>query len=153
DRYARRLPARRRSRHPLRVGQARSGVGKGRTPGRDWPQHEDRQQPRDEHLSRGRGPAVHRGGARAEARTRADVAHGKTMASDPRRVFRELHQSGCFVMPNPWDVGSARLLAQIGFKAVATTSAGFAWSIGRPDTGVTLAEALAHLRAISESVD
>lgn len=67
--------------------------------------------------------------------------------------FRELHQSGCFVMPNPWDAGSAKLLAAMGFPAVATTSAGFAWTMGRADNGVTLDEVLAHLRAISAAVD
>jgi 2-methylisocitrate lyase-like PEP mutase family enzyme len=68
-------------------------------------------------------------------------------------LFRQLHQSGCFVIPNPWDVGSARLLAQLGFKALATTSSGFAWSLGRRDNHVTLAESLGHLRAISASVE
>jgi len=66
--------------------------------------------------------------------------------------FRELHQSGCFVIPNPWDLGSARLLEQLGFPALATTSAGFAWSLGRPDSGVSLDQTLAHLRAISAIV-
>jgi 2-methylisocitrate lyase-like PEP mutase family enzyme len=69
------------------------------------------------------------------------------------RVFRQLHQSGCFVMPNPWDIGSARLLAQLGFPALATTSSGFAWSLGRPDNHVTVEEALAHLRSIAGGVD
>jgi methylisocitrate lyase len=72
--------------------------------------------------------------------------------ADRCRTFRQLHQSGCFVMPNPWDVGSARLLVGLGFPAVATTSAGFAWSMGRPDGGVTLPEALAHLRAVAQAV-
>jgi 2-methylisocitrate lyase-like PEP mutase family enzyme len=67
--------------------------------------------------------------------------------------FRELHQSGCFVIPNPWDLGSARLLAQLGFPALATTSSGFAWSLGRQDNKVSLDEALAHMRAISRAVD
>ena len=58
------------------------------------------------------------------------------------RVFHDLHQTGCFVMPNPWDIGSARFLAQLGFPALATTSAGFAWSLGRRDNGVSLTEAL-----------
>src|SRR6266540_135656 len=58
-------------------------------------------------------------------------------------TFRRLHQSGCFVIPNPWDVGSARYLARLGFKALATTSSGFAWSKGRADNRVSLAEALA----------
>jgi 2-methylisocitrate lyase-like PEP mutase family enzyme len=70
----------------------------------------------------------------------------------PTRVFRDLHAKGCFVLPNPWDVGSARLLEQLGFPALATTSAGFAWSLGRPDNGVTVDEALVHFRTISESV-
>jgi 2-methylisocitrate lyase-like PEP mutase family enzyme len=76
-----------------------------------------------------------------------------TPSSDRCATFRRLHQSGCFVMPNPWDLGSARLLARLGFPALATTSSGFAWSLGRPDNGVTLAEALVHLRSISTGVD
>ena len=76
-----------------------------------------------------------------------------TAATDRCRVFRQLHQSGCFVMPNPWDLGSARVLRQLGFPAVATTSAGFAWSLGRPDNGVSLEEALAHFRVIASGVD
>ena len=77
------------------------------------------------------------------------------MTTPPDRcgVFRRLHEAGCFVMPNPWDLGSARVLAQLGFPALATTSAGFAWSLGRPDNGVSLADALAHMRAIAASVD
>jgi methylisocitrate lyase len=74
-------------------------------------------------------------------------------ADDRRRSFRQLHQSGCFVMPNPWDLGSARLLAQLGFPALATTSSGFAWSLGRRDNHVSFEEALAHLRAIAGGVD
>lgn len=69
------------------------------------------------------------------------------------RSFRELHQAGCFVIPNPWDLGSARLLVQLGFPALASTSCGFAWSIDRRDHGVSLEETLAHLRSICESVD
>jgi len=68
-------------------------------------------------------------------------------------AFRKLHQSGCFVMPNPWDAGSAWMLARLGFPAVATTSAGFAWSMGRPDNGVSVDEALQHMRAIAQAVD
>jgi 2-methylisocitrate lyase-like PEP mutase family enzyme len=67
--------------------------------------------------------------------------------------FRQLHESGCFVLPNPWDAGSARLLARLGFQALATTSSGFAWSLGRRDNHVTLDEALAHLRAVAAAVD
>jgi methylisocitrate lyase len=76
-----------------------------------------------------------------------------TQAADRRREFRRLHQSGCFVMPNPWDLGSARLLAQLGFPALATTSSGLAWSLGRPDNRVSLDEALAHFRSIADGVE
>lgn len=67
--------------------------------------------------------------------------------------FRRLHRSGCFVIPNPWDAGSARLLAQLGFKALATTSSGFAWTMARADNRVTLEETLAHLQAVARSVE
>jgi 2-methylisocitrate lyase-like PEP mutase family enzyme len=70
-----------------------------------------------------------------------------------RDTFRRLHESGCFVIPNPWDLGSARLLVQLGFPALATTSSGFAWSVGRPDNGVSIQEALAHFTAIAGGVD
>jgi 2-methylisocitrate lyase-like PEP mutase family enzyme len=67
-------------------------------------------------------------------------------------VFRQLHAAGCFVMPNPWDVGTAVALERMGFAAVATTSAGHAWSLARADTGVLRDEALEHLRRISAAV-
>jgi len=73
--------------------------------------------------------------------------------SDHCRVFRRLHESGCFVIPNPWDLGSARALAQLGFPALATTSSGLAWSRGRPDNGVSLEETLAHFRSIAQGVE
>lgn len=73
--------------------------------------------------------------------------------TDVTRVFRRLHQSGCFVIPNPWDLGSARTLARLGFPALATTSSGFAWSLGRSDNHVSLDEALAHFRAIAHGVE
>ncbi|WMJ70696.1 isocitrate lyase/phosphoenolpyruvate mutase family protein [Stenotrophomonas sp. 24(2023)] len=63
-----------------------------------------------------------------------------------RAAFRALHAQGCFVLPNPWDVGSARYLARQGFAALATTSAGCAWSEGRPDGAVSLQATLEHLR-------
>ncbi len=72
---------------------------------------------------------------------------------DRTAEFRRLHDSGCFVMPNPWDVGSARVLEQLGFPALATTSAGFAWTIGRADNHVTLEQSLDHLRLIADAVD
>ena len=70
---------------------------------------------------------------------------------DLTQAFRALHARGCFVIPNPWDVGSAKLLAQLGFPALATTSSGHAWSLGTRDHGVTLEEALAYFRAVSAS--
>ena len=70
-----------------------------------------------------------------------------------RRAFAALHRSGCFVIPNPWDAGSARYLQSLGFQALATTSAGFAWSHARPDNGVTRDMALAHLREMVAAVD
>jgi 2-methylisocitrate lyase-like PEP mutase family enzyme len=76
-----------------------------------------------------------------------------TDAADRCRVFRQLHQSGCFVIPNPWDLGSARLLVQLGFPALATTSSGFAWSMGRQDNGMSLQDTLQHLRAIAHGVN
>jgi 2-methylisocitrate lyase-like PEP mutase family enzyme len=63
-----------------------------------------------------------------------------------RRAFRDLHASGCFVIPNPWDVGSARYLQSLGFRALATTSSGFAWSCGQADGAQGREEILAHLR-------
>lgn len=67
-------------------------------------------------------------------------------------TFHELHREGLFVIPNPWDVGSARLLEGLGFKALATTSSGFAWTLGRPDNRVTLNEALSHMEALAAAV-
>lgn len=72
--------------------------------------------------------------------------------SDRAIAFHRLHASGCFVMPNPWDVGSARTLESIGFNALATTSAGFAWTLGRADNQVTLDQVLEHLRVIAAAV-
>ena len=73
--------------------------------------------------------------------------------ADKRATFRKLHQAGCFVLPNPWDVGSARALQHMGFKAIASTSAGFAWSIGKADNRVTLDEVCDHLTALCHAVD
>src|SRR5215470_479705 len=76
-----------------------------------------------------------------------------TDPADRVRVFRQLHEQGCFVIPNPWDIGSARFLAQLGFKALATTSAGFAWSMGHGDNQVSLGATLEHLAVMSRAVD
>jgi 2-methylisocitrate lyase-like PEP mutase family enzyme len=67
--------------------------------------------------------------------------------------FRALHEGAPFVIPNPWDVGSARVLEALGFKALATTSSGFAFSLGRPDGGATLDELVEHVRAIDSATD
>ncbi len=75
-----------------------------------------------------------------------------TRAGERVRAFRELHARGCFVIPNPWDVGGAKVLAQLGFPALATTSSGFAWSVGRSDNHVTLEEALGHFRSVASAV-
>ncbi len=72
---------------------------------------------------------------------------------DKRATFRKMHVSGCFPIPNPYDVGSARALQYIGFKALASTSAGFAWSIGKADNRVTLDEVCTHLTALCAAVD
>ena len=75
-----------------------------------------------------------------------------TEFADRRRIFLELHQSGTFVIPNPWDLGSARLLARLGFRALATTSSGFAWSQGLPDNRVPIERVLDHFRSIARAV-
>ena len=73
--------------------------------------------------------------------------------ADKRRAFRKLHESGCFLIPNPWDVGSALYLQSLGFKALATTSSGFAWTLGRPDGGISRDQALGHLQAVVAATD
>src|SRR5262249_55515214 len=74
-----------------------------------------------------------------------------------RKAFRALHEGGCFVIPNPWDVGSARYLQHLGFPALATTSAGFAFSPGLPDSSddlvVSLERSLTHISASTSAVD
>lgn len=79
----------------------------------------------------------------------------RALAALPARTarFRTLHAEGCFVMPNPWDPGTARAFAQMGFPAVATTSAGVAWSLGLPDNAVDLETMLTHLRTMTAAVD
>jgi len=77
------------------------------------------------------------------------------MTAEPRRArFHELHaREQLFVMPNPWDVGSARILAALGFEALATTSAGFAWVLGKLDTQVTRDELVAHVAELAPATD
>ncbi|OLL27891.1 2-methylisocitrate lyase [Burkholderia sp. SRS-W-2-2016] len=73
--------------------------------------------------------------------------------AEKRAAFRALHTSGCFVLPNPWDAGSARYLQTLGFQALATTSSGFAWSTGHADNTLPREAILAHLRAIVDATD
>src|ERR1700737_397173 len=72
---------------------------------------------------------------------------------EKRATFHKMHEAGCFVLPNPYDIGSARALQHLGFKAIASTSAGFAWSIGKADNRVTLEDVLQHLTALCGAVD
>jgi 2-methylisocitrate lyase-like PEP mutase family enzyme len=72
---------------------------------------------------------------------------------EKRAAFKTMHSEGCFVIPNPWDAGSAKILAGLGFKALATTSAGFAWTLGQLDGTVSLELTLSNLRSIVEATD
>jgi 2-methylisocitrate lyase-like PEP mutase family enzyme len=107
-------------------------------------------------------PAVNRAGLGTDRCRRLPVqnrtGHNRTQAhpmpdsrptiADRRHTFRQLHACGCFVIPNPWDMGSARYLQSLGFEALATTSSGFAWSQGRPDGASSRDAVLAHLHEI-----
>ena len=81
------------------------------------------------------------------------MPHVRPSIADKRRAFHRLHQDGCFVLPNPWDVGSARYLQTLGFKALATTSSGFAWSHGHRDGGMSRDRVLDHLTEMVEATD
>lgn len=81
------------------------------------------------------------------------MATPRPSIADKRRTFHELHRSGCFVIPNPWDAGSARWLQGMGFKALASTSSGFAWSQARADNSVTREMVLAHLHELTAATD
>src|SRR5712691_8373020 len=84
------------------------------------------------------------------------LATPRAALSDRRKTFRARHERGCFVIPNPWDVGSARYLQHLGFPALATTSAGFAFSQGLPDSGDDVASrerTLTHIASITTAVD
>jgi 2-methylisocitrate lyase-like PEP mutase family enzyme len=73
--------------------------------------------------------------------------------ADKRKAYRKLHESDCFVIPNPWDIGSARYLQHLGFKALASTSAGYAFAQGLPDNAVGLEMMLEHLRELCAATD
>ncbi|WP_151687662.1 isocitrate lyase/PEP mutase family protein [Acinetobacter nosocomialis] len=77
----------------------------------------------------------------------------KNSVDEKRRIFRDLHKDGCFILPNPWDAGSAKILEQLGYKALATTSSGYAWSCGRADGQLDRDETLAHLRYMVQSTN
>src|SRR5690242_8988220 len=108
------------------------------------------------------GRAVRRGhGAEARGQISARGADGgrsegqslMASVSEKRATFHALHKSGCFVIPNPWDVGSARYLQGMGFKALASTSAGYAFTLGLPDAAVSRDAMLAHLRELCAATD
>lgn len=81
------------------------------------------------------------------------MPHVRPSIADKRRAFHKLHEAGCFAIPNPWDVGSARFLQGLGFKALATTSSGFAWSHGHRDGGMSRDRVLDHLTEMVEATD
>ncbi len=81
------------------------------------------------------------------------MVHIRPSIADKRRTFHRLHEQGCFVIPNPWDVGSARFLQGLGFKALASTSSGFAWSHGHADGAMSRDRVLEHLSELVEATD
>jgi 2-methylisocitrate lyase-like PEP mutase family enzyme len=89
--------------------------------------------------------------SRREGRFTHDVAMDRPSQSEKGGAFRALHEGAPFIIPNPWDAGSAKVLAALGFQALASTSSGFAFTLGRPDGGATLDEVIAHTRALDEA--
>jgi 2-methylisocitrate lyase-like PEP mutase family enzyme len=81
------------------------------------------------------------------------MPHTRPSIADKRKTFHRLHESGCFVIPNPWDVGSARYLQGLGYKALATTSSGFAWSHGHADGRMSRDRVLDHLTDMVEATN
>jgi 2-methylisocitrate lyase-like PEP mutase family enzyme len=81
------------------------------------------------------------------------MASARPSVADKRKTFRQLHEAGCFVIPNPWNVGSARYLEGLGFKALATTSSGHAHAQGHPDGAQNVNDVLAHFRELVEATD
>jgi 2-methylisocitrate lyase-like PEP mutase family enzyme len=81
------------------------------------------------------------------------MPHSRPSIADKRRVFHKLHEAGCFAIPNPWDIGSALILQGLGFKALATTSSGFAWSHGHRDGGMSRDRVLDHLTNMVEATN
>ena len=81
------------------------------------------------------------------------MSNSRPTTAEKRQAFRKLHEAACFVIPNPWNVGTARYLQGLGFKALATTSAGHAHSLGFPDGGQSVDAVLAHYRELAEATD
>ena len=81
------------------------------------------------------------------------MSASRPSVAEKRKTFRKLHESGCFVIPNPWTVGTARYLQSLGFKALATTSSGHAHALGFPDGGQDLEMVLAHFKELAEATD
>src|ERR1700743_956582 len=81
------------------------------------------------------------------------MPHVRPSIADKRAAFHRLHQEGCFVIPNPWDIGSARYLQTLGFKALASTSSGFAWTQAEADNAVGVDAVLAHLTELCAATD
>ena len=81
------------------------------------------------------------------------MSKSRPTIAEKRQTFRKLHEAGCFVIPNPWNVGTARYLQGLGFKALATTSSGHAHSLGLPDGGQSVDAVLAHYRELAEATD
>jgi methylisocitrate lyase len=101
--------------------------------------------------STGAGQAPPLSNASQARETKGEVMPVST--ADKRAAFKKLHESGCFIIPNPFDIGSAKALQHLGFKALASTSAGFAWTIGKADNRVTVDDVCHHLTAICAAVD
>src|SRR4029079_26667 len=91
--------------------------------------------------------------ARRSSSPECFMANARPSTADKCKTFRELHKSGCFVIPNPWNVGSARYLQGLGFKAIASTSSGHAHSEGYPDGAQTMDDVLAHYRELAAAAD
>src|SRR5579864_8493717 len=90
---------------------------------------------------------------RASQRRVFAMSPSRPSTADKRKTFRKLHETGCFVIPNPWNVGSARYLQGLGFPALATTSSGHAHSQGSADGALSRDQVLAHFREIAEATD
>src|SRR5881275_2361901 len=110
-----------------------------------------RRSPRSRNGVRARSPSSR--SCPGSARQSSTATARMCFVSSQAERFAELHAGAPFVIPNPWDVGSARVLESLGFPALATTSSGFAFTLGRPDGGATLEEVVEHVAAVVAAVD